>query len=44
MAELEEKGEAGLFRDHMAKKGAHMYHPYVISCSWPFDGVFIIRR
>jgi len=44
MAELEEKEEAGFSRDHTAKKGAHMYHPYVISCPWPFDGVFIIRR
>jgi hypothetical protein len=42
MAQLEEKEEAGRSRDYPAKTGAHMYHPYVISCPWPFDGVFII--
>ena len=32
MAELEEQQEeeVGCSRDHTAKKGAHMYHPYVI--------------
>jgi hypothetical protein len=37
MTELEE--EAGCFRDHTAKKRAHMYHPSVMYCSWPFGEV-----
>jgi len=30
MAELEEEEEAGCSRDHIAKKGAHMYHDSVM--------------
>jgi hypothetical protein len=36
MAELEleeEEEEAGCFWNHAAKKGAHMYHHSVMSCS-----------
>jgi len=40
MAALEEKEEeAGRSRDHMTKKKGHTYHPFVISCPWPFGGV-----
>jgi len=30
--EEEEEEEVGRSQDHTTKKGAHMYHPYVISC------------
>jgi len=39
MAVLEEEEEPSLSREHTAKKGAHSYHPFVISCPWPFGGV-----
>jgi hypothetical protein len=33
LEEEEEEEEVGRSQDHMTKKGgAHMYHPYVISC------------
>jgi hypothetical protein len=30
MAEVEEEEEVGCSRDQIAKKEAHMYHPFVI--------------
>jgi hypothetical protein len=32
MVELEEEEETGRFRDHTAKKEAHMYYSSMISC------------
>jgi hypothetical protein len=37
--EEDEEEEAGRSQDHTAKKGAHTYHPSVISCPWSFGGV-----
>jgi hypothetical protein len=39
MTELEEEEETGCFWNHTTKKGAHMYHHFVMSSSWPFGEV-----
>jgi len=40
MTELQnEEEEVSRSRDHMTKKGTHMYHPFVISCQWQAGGV-----
>jgi len=35
----DEEEEVGRSHDHMAKKEAHTYHPFVISYSWSFGRV-----
>jgi len=37
--EEEEEEETSCSRDHTAKKGAHVYHPSMMWCSWSFGGV-----
>jgi len=39
MAKLEEEEETGCFWNHTTKKGAHMYHHFVMSSSWPFGEI-----